>query len=78
MKRKATLDPLIQADAKAAFRQLQLQINGLARDRAPFVTDWMITPQPQSSLMCWSPKPSNCAVNWSDGATSSAATTRCG
>jgi hypothetical protein len=33
MKRKATLDPLIQADAKAAFRQLQLQINGLARDR---------------------------------------------
>jgi hypothetical protein len=33
MKRKATLDPLIQADAKAAFRQLQLQINGLVRDR---------------------------------------------
>jgi hypothetical protein len=37
MKRKATLDltldPLIQTDAKAAFRQLQLQINGLARDR---------------------------------------------
>jgi hypothetical protein len=33
MKRKPTLDPHVQADAKAAFRQLQLQINQLARNR---------------------------------------------
>jgi hypothetical protein len=33
MKRKATLDAHIQADAKAAFRRLRLQINQLERDR---------------------------------------------
>jgi len=33
MKRKATLDAHIQADARAAFRRLRLQINQLERDR---------------------------------------------
>jgi hypothetical protein len=33
MKRKTTLDAHIQADARAAFRRLRLQINQLERDR---------------------------------------------
>jgi hypothetical protein len=33
MKRNATLDAYIQADARTAFRRLRLQINQLERDR---------------------------------------------
>jgi hypothetical protein len=76
MKRKVTLDAHIQADAKAAFRRLRLQINQLERDRRHHRQDidrYIPTPVRLDVLITQAN-----AVNWNIGATSSAATTRCG